>query len=384
VQLQKMSTQSKIDGPSIVIISESRVSGVIELARNYVKELGVSSITAIFGNSEEPDSQESDKLLQLYWNRAELKKEFAGMRNEQFKLQDRLKQEEGATARLQQKLDHIEELLIDPDWAANVMVFYQLRGLAVRCENKLALFAEQLKQQREQKQHNSVLIDWNEARSREGQVVEQQILEARDNVQQLEDQLQSERRRLMAMSGFLKIFRRRSVTAILDSLAQQVESVQLDAQGLAAQLQEIRDRKPPDTSGLSDAAKRTINFMIIAFAQQLVLMIGDDELADLAKESREKSVGAIKYGDRSGCSQLLTRVMKRIELLEQPTDSVAVLQKRAQLLAENAAFRVDSDVVPIAGSVSSLYDIDPNGLVNERNINVLGLNYWGISRVLSR
>lgn len=379
-----MSTQSKIDGPSIVIISESRVSGVIELARNYVKELGVSSITAIFGNSEEPDSQESDKLLQLYWNRAELKKEFAGMRNEQFKLQDRLKQEEGATARLQQKLDHIEELLIDPDWAANVMVFYQLRGLAVRCENKLALFAEQLKQQREQKQHNSVLIDWNEARSREGQVVEQQILEARDNVQQLEDQLQSERRRLMAMSGFLKIFRRRSVTAILDSLAQQVESVQLDAQGLAAQLQEIRDRKPPDTSGLSDAAKRTINFMIIAFAQQLVLMIGDDELADLAKESREKSVGAIKYGDRSGCSQLLTRVMKRIELLEQPTDSVAVLQKRAQLLAENAAFRVDSDVVPIAGSVSSLYDIDPNGLVNERNINVLGLNYWGISRVLSR
>ena len=76
--------------------------------------------------------------------------------------------------------------------------------------------------------------------------------------------------------------------------------------------------------------------------------------------------------------------MKRIELLEQPTDSVAVLQKRAQLLAENAAFRVDTDVVPIAGSVSSLYDIDANGLVSERNINLLGLNYWGISRVLSR
>ena len=57
-----------------------------------------------------------------------------------------------ATARLQQKLDHLEELLLDPDWAANVVVFYQLRSLALRCQRKLAKFAEQLKQQREQRQ----------------------------------------------------------------------------------------------------------------------------------------------------------------------------------------------------------------------------------------
>ena len=115
----------------------------------------MSMSTAIFGNTEDK-SQDSEKLLNLYWNRAELKKEFAGMRKEQFKLQDRIKQQKGATARLQQKLDYLEELLVDPQWVHNVMVFYQLRSLALRCERKLAKFAEQLKQQREQKQHNNV------------------------------------------------------------------------------------------------------------------------------------------------------------------------------------------------------------------------------------
>ena len=134
----------------------------------------MSSLTAIFGNSEHKD-QDGDKLLNLYWNRAELKKEFAGMRKEQFRLQDRIKQQEGATARLQQKLDHLEDMLIDPQWVHIVTVFYQLRGLAKRCEHKLAKFAEQLKQQREQKQHNRVLVQWNERRIAEAREIEQQI-----------------------------------------------------------------------------------------------------------------------------------------------------------------------------------------------------------------
>ena len=73
----------------------------------------MSSLAAIFGNS--PDkSQDSEKLLDLYWNRAALKKKFAGMRKEQFRLQDKIKQQEGIAARLQQKLNHLEELLVDP------------------------------------------------------------------------------------------------------------------------------------------------------------------------------------------------------------------------------------------------------------------------------
>jgi len=37
-------------------------------------------LTVIFGGSEEKE-QDSDKLMDLHWNHAELIKEFAGMRN---------------------------------------------------------------------------------------------------------------------------------------------------------------------------------------------------------------------------------------------------------------------------------------------------------------
>ena len=69
----------------------------------------MSSLTAIFGSSPEKPEEESEKLLNLYWNRAELKKEFARLREEQYQLKDRIKQHEGAVIRVQQKLDHLKK-----------------------------------------------------------------------------------------------------------------------------------------------------------------------------------------------------------------------------------------------------------------------------------
>ncbi len=343
----------------------------------------MSALTAIFGSAEDKE-QDSDKLLQLYWNRAELKKEFASMRKEQFRLQDRIKQQEGATARLQQKLDHLEDLLLDSDWAHNVVTFFQLRGLAIRCERKLARFAEQLKQQREQKQHSSLLVNWNEERAREVRLLERKLLEQRDNVHMLEDRLQAERHRLLSMSGLLRFFRRRSVTAALDSLADQIEAARRGEAQIVASMDEVNARTPPENQGLDVVSKRSINLMILAFAQQLYLHFADDRLSVLAKEASDKSVGAINYGSREECEVVLQRVRKRREAMEQSNDYAAVLQKRARMIGEKAQFRNDTDAVPIAGSVSIVFNIDPNGLVRESEANLLGENYWGISKVLSR
>lgn len=343
----------------------------------------MSSLTAIFGNTADK-AQDSEKLLNLYWNRAELKKEFAGMRKEQFKLQDRIKQQEGATARLQQKLDHLEQLLIDPAWARNVVVFYQLRGLALRCQRKLSKFAEQLKQQREQRQHNSLLVQWNEQRTREMKVVESRIAEQQAAVQRLEGQLRAERQRLLSMTGFLKFFRRRSVTVILDKLAAQIDDAAQNEQSLRQKLDEIKSRRPPENQGLDLQTKRSINFMILAFAQQLLLHFADNDLAALAKEASEKSVGAINYGSPRECEQMLTRIQKRLDMLEQNTDFATILQNRAKMIAEKALFRTETDTVPVAGTVTTLFEIDRNGTVSTSEGNLLGENYWGIAKILSR
>ena len=215
-------------------------------------------------------------------------------------------------------------------------------------------------------------------------MLERKLLEQRDNVHALEDRLQAERHRLLSMSGLLRFFRRRTLTAALDSLAEQIESARQGEAQLLASIDEVNARTPPENQGLDVASKRSINLMILAYAQQLYLHFADDKLSGLAKEASDKSVGAVNYGSREECEALLHRVRKRREAMEQSSDFASVLQKRARLIGDKAQFRNDTDAVPIAGSVSTVFSIDPNGLVRESDTNLLGENYWGISKVLSR
>jgi len=335
------------------------------------------------GSSREP-SQDSEKLLHLYWNRAELKKEFANLRKEQYRLRDLVKQQEGETARVQQKLDHLEALLVEPESASNVLVYYQLRALADRCERKVANFAEQLKQQREQKLHNRLLVAWNDERARETRVLDRKLLEIRNSTLELEDRLSHEKSRLMAMSGFLKIFRRRAVTQVLDKLRERIAGLQLEEREVQEKLEQVRNRKPPENPGLDIPTKRSINFMILSYAQQLYLHFGDPDFSALVKEASDKSVGAVRYGTIADCDHLQGRIRRRVESMEKANDVAAVLQKRAQLIGEKAKFRAEDDAVPVATSVATVYDVRADGSAETSKGNLLGENYWGLARYLSR
>jgi hypothetical protein len=343
----------------------------------------VTSLTAIFGNPDERPVEESDKLLKLYRNRAELKKKFAGLRKEQFALQGRIKQQEGSTARVQQKLDHLEQLLNDPEWVYNIVTHYQLRNLNLRCQSKLEKFAEQLKKQVEQRQHNQLLSGWNDRRAEEAAGIECSIGEQRLQVQMLEDQLTVEQRRLMSMNGFLKFFRRRSVTAIINNLSATIQSVQRAEEELLLQYDEVQNRNPPDTAGLDIPTKRTINFMILAFAQQLYLLFGADDLAGMAKEAAEKSVGAINYGGKEECDVIVSRVVKRVNSFDKATDFADILQQCAKLIAEQAQFQNDDEAIPVSSTISTVFGINDNGVIKTKDANLLGEDYWNLATILS-
>jgi hypothetical protein len=344
----------------------------------------VTSLTAIFGSSEEKPQEDSEKLLQLYWNRAELKKEFADLRSEKFRLQERIKEQEGMTARVHQKLNHLEQLLLDPEWVYNVIIYYQLKHLNLRCESKLAKFAEQLKQQREQKQHGHLLEDWRAGCVEEAQAIEAQIGEQRLQVQMLEDHLQAEQHRLVTMSGFMRFFRKRSVTAELDRIAASTDEARQSEERLLMQYDEIQNREPPDTQGLDIPTKRLINFMILSFSQHMYLYFSEDGIAGMAKEAGDKSLGAVNYGGKKECDLILQQIQKRMRKFDAAKDLADVLQKRAKLIAEKAIFDGDNDAVPASGSVAIVYEITNRGVVKEREANLLGEDYWNLSEIVSR
>jgi len=343
----------------------------------------VASLSELF--KAHPDEvQDNDKLVDLFRNRAELKKEFAALRNEKYQLLDRIKQHEGATARVQQKMDHLENLLLDRDWVHNVVAFYQLRRLAAHCNSKLKRFAEQLKQQREKRIQNQAISDWNEQRSRQIADLKPVINEQRLKTQLLENQLQSVRHKFATMNGVAKMFRGRNLEEEITNIASRIEQGQSKEMELLKSLEGIQSLNPPDHNGLDGATKRSINFMIMAFVQQLYLHFEDDNLASMAKEASEKSVGAINYGTKYECDEIIKRIEKRWDSMESVMDFADVLQTRAKLIAEHAIFRGDEDVVPVPGSVATVFVIDANGVVKEKDANLLGDNYFGVSKVLSR
>jgi hypothetical protein len=343
----------------------------------------VASLTAIFGNSR-ADDEDSEKLLELYWNRAELKKEFASLREETFRLEKRIEEHKGGEARIQQKLDHLESLLLDPEWVHSVVVHYQLRALNESLTRKVMRFAEQLKQQREQREHGRLLEAWQEEKDAEIEDVAARIGEQRGQLQFLEEQLQAARQRYASMGAIARFFRKRSVTRELDDIVATIEARQSEEQKLLEQLDDIENRAAPDTQGLSLSQKRSINFMILSFVQQVYLHFEEYDLANLAKEAGDKSVGAIRYGNKKECDTLMERFARRARNFDSVGDFADTLRQRAKLLSEKAVFKNDDDVLPVPTSVTTIFRIHEDRVTDESDRNLLGQNYWGVRDAVSR
>ena len=72
--------------------------------------------------------EEDHRVLALFRNRAELKKAYGDLQEETFRLKDLIKQQEGATQRVQDMLNALEGRLGAADTAYPTLVFYQLRA----------------------------------------------------------------------------------------------------------------------------------------------------------------------------------------------------------------------------------------------------------------
>lgn len=343
----------------------------------------MASRQPIFGVVSE-HGDENEKLVELFRNRAELKKEFAALSKERYRLQQLVKEQQGATARIEQRLEHLESLLVDPEWVNTVVVFYQLRSLNRRCAGKLARFAEQLKQQREKRLRDAQIRAWSDKCNARREGVDQELSARRQQLRQLEGQLNAERQRAESTSGFSRIFKRRSASGQLADLDRKLEALRGKEQALLKKVEALENREPPEPPGLSLAEKRSVNFMILAFAQHLFLQFSDRNLVALVKESSDKSVGAINYGSKRDCDLLLERIGAQVNAMEKVSDYADLLKRRAELIAEHAIFNDDEDAVPVAGTVATVFAINGNGVVTKSDANLLGDNYWGIANVLSR
>ena len=164
-------------------------------------------------------ADEQERLLKLYWNRAELKKELASLDDQLYQLRDRLKQQEAATQRAVDERESLETLLGNPELGFGALVHFQLNGLWRACHVQLEQFSGELRRQQEDRERKRQLVEFHQERQTRAQLAAERLAEATEALGVEEATETALRGQLAAATGFWYYFRRRRLN---DQLARQV------------------------------------------------------------------------------------------------------------------------------------------------------------------
>lgn len=329
---------------------------------------------------------EDERLLQLYWNRAELKKELSRLQDERHKLLEQLRSHEATFVRHSEQLLHLEEFLGNPETGAQALVYFQLRSLWRATSAKVARFAQQLQQQqadREQRRHQ---LEFDRTRRQEVAVFDRRIAEARSRADTMEAQLQLQEAQLEQMRGFWNYARRRHLAEEIAAERAQWDLTVTQVTDLSDDRAALEEKPAPPFEGISIDGRRIVNTAVIAYAQQLVVQMSAGGLAMLAKETTSKRVFDMKYGSREECSRLMLLLREALAAVKNEKDDLSGLKERTDALRAVISYRSDADTVPLTDSIGTLpVPAAPvSGLEtgNRAGVNVLVDDYWDLYQAL--
>jgi chromosome segregation ATPase len=329
---------------------------------------------------------EDERLLQLYWNRAELKKELSRLQKDQHKLLEQIRGLESSLARSQEQLEVLENYLGNPESASHALVYFQLRALWRAAAAKLSRFSQQLQQQQTDREHRRQLIEFDQSKRRQLADFDRRIDEARAQADMLESQLKLTESKLAAMRGFWNYFRRRRLSEEIEAQRAKWDVVATQVTDLSDDRADAEAAQPPPFAGVSIDGRRLVNTAVIAYAQQLVASLSKSGIAMLAKETMSKRVYDVRYGTREECFALMTALREALAVVNEATDDLRGLKERMESLRASAAYRSDADTVPLTDSVGALpaAPAPVSGLetVNRTGVNVLVDDYWDVYQAL--
>ena len=331
--------------------------------------------------------EEDERLMQLFWNRAELKKELGVLQNQRHALFEQIKKHEAQLVRAREQMEELERYLGNPEVAEHALVYFQLRNLWRTCAGKLSQFSIQLQKQQEERERRRQLIEFDQARRQRLAEFDRQLTEARATADALASELNAMESKLAAMRGFWNYFRRRKLTEEIEMTRGSWDAAATRVTDLSDDRAQIEQEPAPAFPGISVDGRRTINTAVIAYAQQIASLLAEGSLATLAKETTTKRVYDVKYGGREECSRLMRMLRDTsIVLSDAEKEDLAGLKVRTERLRSHVTYRNDADTVPLTDSIGTLTlsDEPVSGLetVNRTGINVLVDDYWDLYQAL--
>jgi DNA repair exonuclease SbcCD ATPase subunit len=325
-----------------------------------------------------PDAAEQERLLKLFWNRAELKKELQSLDDQLHNLRNKLKQQENANTRLQQQLEQLEVLLGNPERGLDGLVHFGLKALWRACREQLEKFAADLKRERQDAERKLQLAEFQHDRSERLKVAEERLRQAQEVADAENGRLAEREKEAGRLRMFWHYFRRRALAAeILEQRARcAAAGRQLDDMREANRT--IEKEAWPEFPGLSIDGRRHVNLAVIAYAQHLFARLAVSGLAMDARLANNRSVESARHGNLDACLARLREIAQALALVNAQDGLVAEIKKRGEKLAATATWRNASETVPQPAS------LPPAGTGGVPDANVLVDDYWDVYKVLLR
>ncbi len=334
------------------------------------------------GGTVNPDEE---RLMQLFQNRAGLKKAYADLKDEFHLMRDRLKQQEGATIRVQEQLDALGDLLGDPKTGFGALVFFQLRTLWKTCHQQLSSFAADLARQQEAREVAKHQADIEADKNSRLASSDQRLQAAAATADAQRRRLAEHQAEIDRLTAFWHYFKRRRVRAALESLRNQVVIADAAVGDLHAERSAIEHEAAPEFPGISLAARRNINLAIISYAELLCEHVDAFGLTTRAKESVARRVHEMSFGSRADCEGYMQRVQKAMAAVLNQKQMTAAVKTKLERLRATSEYRNSADTVPTADSLVAMPDPDPQKpRAAPPAWNVLAEDYWDLYTVLLR
>src|SRR5690349_17371771 len=138
----------------------------------------LKSLGFLGGNNAAETPPEDGRVVELFRSRAELRKQHEELGAEMQRLRDRLKQQEGATARVQDMVESLEKRLESADTGLSTLVFYHLRALWGDGREIISLLVQDLSAKQEERERKAFALEGNRRQFQVRKDSEQQLRQA--------------------------------------------------------------------------------------------------------------------------------------------------------------------------------------------------------------
>ncbi|HEU4626516.1 MAG TPA: hypothetical protein VFS52_17240 [Steroidobacteraceae bacterium] len=352
-----------------------------------LRQLGFLKLPFLQG--EPPVDEEDERIMALFRNRAELKKAHGELQEEIYRLKDRIKQQEGATQRVQEMLSTLEQRLGAQESGYPALVFYQLRGLWQLGRELIEQFVADLAKQIEERERRAHFAEHNRKQFVRRQAVDGQLRAAETELAEASERLADLRAQRERLTKLWHYFRRRR-------LDERIVAASGVCTAADARLAEVRaaadalDQEPaPEFPGLSLEARRAVNVAAIAYAEVLCLRLVKTPLVTLAREATSRREVADNYGSRQECEALMAEIARARALIQARTNIAQEVKARTERLKQIARYRSEKDTSPTPESIAfSEGDVLAGETLGAQSAarmpNVLAEDTWDLFRVLLR